>query len=321
MTDSKPPSPRPSDDLLERLAGAPISWGVCEVPGWGRQLPARQVLAEMRSLGLRATEAGAEGYLPADDAELEALLAEFELGLVGGFVPVVLHDRGARAATDARVDREAGRFARCGGSVLVSAVVVDDAWSPRVPLADDDWRRIFEGFRRLDEICAAHGVAHVVHPHVGTLVETREDIVRVVEGCVVRLCLDTGHLAIGGFDSEALACEAPGRVGHVHLKDVREDIAAELRAGRTSLRDATQRGLFAPLGDGEAPVGAVVGALADAGYDGWYVLEQDAVVGPGADDDAGAPTRDARRSIEYLRTVRSGHEPAAGRVMGEVTPS
>jgi inosose dehydratase len=313
MTDSKPPSPRPSDDLLERLAGAPISWGVCEVPGWGRQLPARRVLAEMRSLGLHATEAGAEGYLPADDAELEALLAEFELRLVGGFVPVVLHDSGSRAATLARVDRAAARFGRCGGSVLVSAVVLDEAWSPRVPLAEEDWRRIFDGFRRLDEICGAHEVAHVVHPHVGTLIETREDVVKVVEDSDVRLCLDTGHLAIGGFDSEALACEAPGRVAHVHLKDVREDIAAELRAGRTSLRDATQRGLFAPLGDGDAPVGAVVRALAGAGYDGWYVLEQDAVVGPGAAGGADAPTRDARRSIGYLRGMRSGAGAAAER--------
>ena len=314
MPDRKPLSARSDDAVLERLAGAPISWGVCEVPGWGRQLPVRQVLGEMRALGLRATEAGAEGYLPADDAGLAALLAAFGLGLVGGFVPVVLHDAAAREETVARVEREAARFVRCGGSVLVSAVVVDDAWSPRVALADEDWTRIFDGFERLDEICSAHGVAHVVHPHVGTLVETRDDVVRILEGSDVRLCLDTGHLAIGGFDSAALACEAPARVGHVHLKDVREDIAAELRAGRASLRDATERGLFTPLGEGDAPVAEVVSALENAGYDGWYVLEQDAVIGPDADE--GTPTRDARRSIEYLRSVRSGAESAAGHVGG-----
>ena len=78
-------------------------------------------------------------------------------------------------------------------------------------------------------------------PHVGTLVETRDDVGRILDGSEVRLCLDTGHFRIGGVDSVALACEAPQRVGHVHLKDVRESVA-EARAGRIDLRDATRQG-------------------------------------------------------------------------------
>ena len=88
---------------LERLAGAPISWGVCEVPGWGIELPPERVLAEMRSLGLRATEAGPDGYLPSDPAALEELLARHELRLVGGFLPVVLHERSAWPESTSRM--------------------------------------------------------------------------------------------------------------------------------------------------------------------------------------------------------------------------
>src|SRR5688572_14246107 len=71
--------------LDARLAGAPITWGVCEVPGWGVMLPAERVLMEMRSLGLSATELGAPGFLPRDPDELRAVLDRHELGFIGGF--------------------------------------------------------------------------------------------------------------------------------------------------------------------------------------------------------------------------------------------
>src|SRR5215207_7701741 len=74
-----------------RLAGAPISWGVCEVPGWGRQLEPERVLGEMASLGLAATELGPVSYLSLDAARVRGLLDRFGLRLVAGFVALVLH--------------------------------------------------------------------------------------------------------------------------------------------------------------------------------------------------------------------------------------
>ncbi len=313
MTDRKlaDAGTREPRSLGAKLAGAPITWGICEVPGWGVQLPASRVLSEMHALGLGATEAGADGFLPADGRELRSALSELDLRLVGGFVPVVLHERasGQRSRSLAHARAEAERFAAAGGSVLVSAVVVDEAWSPRIALAADDWRRIFDGLARLDEICAKYGIAHVVHPHVGTLVETRDDVTRVAYESDVSLCIDTGHLAIGGADPVALVHEAPRRVGHVHLKDVRENVAAEVREGRMSLLEATRRGLFVPLGDGDAPVADVVESLDAACYGGWYVLEQDAVIDDS--DDAATPAEDMRRSIDFLRTLGAGHDLAA----------
>jgi inosose dehydratase len=304
---SSPGQRRPSVSGA-RLAAGPISWGVCEVPGWGRQLPADRVLDSIRSLGIAATEAGADGFLPDDGDELRRTLVAHELTLVGGFLPVVLHDRSALETTLARARAQVERFARAGGSLLASAVVVDDAWSQRVALSDDDWRRIFDGLHALDDICAERGLRHVVHPHAGTLVETGDDVARILEGSGVSLCLDTGHFEIGGVDSVALARETAHRVGHVHLKDVRADLAAAVRAGDAGLRDATRDGLFVPLGDGDAPVAEAVAALVEAGYDGWYVLEQDAVLDDAAD--AEGPTADARRSLEFLKTLDAGRDLA-----------
>src|SRR5690349_18102419 len=78
--------------IKDRVAGAPISWGVCEVPGWGHQMAPGRVLAEMGALGLAATEFGPDGFLPAGAAERADLLAAHGLRPLGGFAPVVLHD-------------------------------------------------------------------------------------------------------------------------------------------------------------------------------------------------------------------------------------
>ena len=71
----------------DKIAGAPISWGVCEVPGWGYQLSPDRVLTEMQQVGLAATEFGPDGFLPSDPAAMAGFLATHHLTAVGGFTP------------------------------------------------------------------------------------------------------------------------------------------------------------------------------------------------------------------------------------------
>src|SRR5919206_1519491 len=94
-----------------RIAGAPISWGINEVEGWGYQMDAERVLKEAASLGLPALESGPEGFLPKDPDEASRTLKGYGLGLVGGFVPLVLHRREARVEALASVERQARFFA------------------------------------------------------------------------------------------------------------------------------------------------------------------------------------------------------------------
>jgi len=72
--------------ITDRIAGAPISWGVCEVPGWGYQLSVERVLTEMAEAGLRATEFGPDGFLPDDPHERRALLKEYQLSRGAAFI-------------------------------------------------------------------------------------------------------------------------------------------------------------------------------------------------------------------------------------------
>src|SRR5690606_3894494 len=110
-----------------KIAGAPISWGVCEVPGWGHQMTPDRVLEEMSTLGLTATELGPDGFLPADPAELRALLGAHGLSLMAGFVPVVLHDPDRWPAERDEVDRRLEVLAAGGAemAVLAAATGVD----------------------------------------------------------------------------------------------------------------------------------------------------------------------------------------------------
>jgi inosose dehydratase len=289
--------------IVARLAGAPISWGVCEVPGWGAELEPDRVLSEMRQLGISATEAGPDGYLGADAAALRALLERHGLELVGGFLPVVLHEPEAVAESLASAERVATLFSETGATFLVSAVVADLSWPPRFELSGEQWRRVFEGLARIDDLAASHGLTHVTHPHWRTLVERRDDVWRVLEGSDTLLCLDTGHLVLGGTDPVELARAGGDRIVHVHLKDVDEGVAARLRAGELELVTAVQAGLFRPLGAGQAPVADTVRTLEESGYGGWYVLEQDTAL-PTADLPEGeGPIRDVRRSIAFLEAL------------------
>jgi inosose dehydratase len=300
----------PRNALEERLAAGPISWGVCEVPGWGLQLPPERVLAEMHALGIAATEAGPDGYLGADPERVRALLAANGLTLVGGFLPVVLHEPGELDATLAKVHRTAAFFSQFGAHVLCSAAVVDDTWSPRVELTGAQWDHLLGSLQLVDEAAAEHGVRHVLHPHWGTLVERAADVTRVLEGSGAGICLDTGHLALGGADILGIARRYPDRVAHVHLKDVDAAVAARLRSGELDLVGAVRDGLFKPLGDGDARVEEVVLALEGAGYAGWLVLEQDVAI---ADGDA-SPADDVRRSVEFLHRLLPLPATEGGRI-------
>ncbi len=294
---------RPAPGSTRRkLAGAPISWGVCEVPGWGRMLPPERVLAEMASVGLTATELGPIGYLPADAAELRGLLGEHGLGLVGAFVPLVLHEPSLEQAR-AVLDGVMPLMAALDGEVLVAAAVTDALWSPRIPLERDGWARVADNLHELSELAAAHGLTLALHPHVGTLVETAEDIDAILAQGEVDWCLDTGHLAIGGTDPVEFAAANAGRIVHVHVKDVDMELAGRLRSGELPLVEATRRGLFRPLGDGDAPIEAVVEQLDRHGYERWLVLEQDTTL-TGEEPPVGrGPVIDVRRSIDYLATL------------------
>lgn len=283
-----------------RIAGAPISWGVCEVPGWGYQLPADRVLSEMRDAGLEAAEIGPEGFLPSDPQALADTLAVYDLQAVGGFTPVLLHDPAHDPVPEVIGILEA--YAAAKAEVLVLAAVTGtDGYDSRPDLDEAGWRTLLANLDRLHLIAADHGVRAVLHPHVGTMIEKRAEVVRVLDGSTVPLCLDTGHLLIGGTDPLELTRAAADRIAHTHLKDVDAELAGRVRAGDLTYTEAVTAGIYAPLGAGDIDIAGVIGHLLDHGFDGWFTLEQDTILA-GKPEGEG-PLADVKASVAYLRSI------------------
>src|SRR5215208_2388726 len=286
-----------------RIAGAPISWGINEVEGWGYQMGAQRVLDEAVSLGLPAIESGPEGFLPKDPVKASRVMGEHGLHLVGGFVPVVLHRVEAREEGLASVERQAEFFAATGADVMILAADTEgEGYEENVELDDAGWDELFEGLSIAEEIGVGHGLTVAVHPHFGTAIERPHHVRRFLEGCETGLCLDTGHLMVGGDDPVAVTELAADRVRIVHLKDVDRYLAEGVAKGEVGFEDAVRQGVFRALGDGDVESERVIGLLEGSGYEGWYVLEQDIMLDDEPEEGKG-PIEDVRKSLSFVRSV------------------
>lgn len=284
-----------------RIAGAPISWGVCEVPGWGHQLGPERVLSEMRDAGLEAAEIGPDGFLPADPQELAATLASYDLKAVGGFTPVLLHDAGHDPVPD--ITGTLAAFTAAGAEVLVLAAITGtDGYDSRPDLDDAGWKTLLSNLDRLHDVAAEQGIRAVLHPHVGTMIEQNIEVQRVLDGSSIPLCLDTGHLLIGGTDPLELARAAADRITHTHLKDVDAEFAARVQAGELTYTDAVAQGMYTPLGTGDVDIEGVVRHLVDSGFDGWFTLEQDTILA--GEPEGEGPVADVKTSAAFLRSLQ-----------------
>ena len=289
-----------------KVAGAPISWGVIEIPDWGYQMAPERVLGEMKSAGFDATELGPPGYLPEDPIECRELLDRHGLRLVAGFLATVLHEAGSQAI-DA-VEKQATILAAAGAEMLVlAASLPGDSYDGRDRLSRGAWRRLSNSLAAAESIAASHNLGLAFHPHIGTAVESREDVQRLLDATEVNLCLDTGHLFLGGTDPVLLAQEAGARVTHVHLKDVDLEVASKFLARAMTYASAVRAGLYQPLGQGGLDIEAVFNRLMEAGYRGWFVLEQDTAL-TADPEPGGGPAEVARQSLEYFRRLSGARQ-------------
>ena len=285
-----------------KIAGAPISWGVCEVPNWGHQMSPERVLKEMSDLGLGATEFGPLGFLPIEPADRAKVLAEHGMEAVGGFFPIIMHQADFDPLPDTLKELES--YTASGAKTLVlsaeTGLVGYDTKRPDLDAAG--WATFFNNLERIKEAAAALGVTAVLHPHVGTMVETEADVKKVLDGSTIKFCLDTGHMIIGGTDPVKFAEDHADRVAHSHLKDVNLAVADRVQSGEITYYQGILEGMYVPLGQGDVDVRSIVRSLIKAGFDGWFVLEQDNVITAEPDTGAG-PFANAKASVQFINEV------------------
>lgn len=282
-----------------KIAGAPISWGVCEVPGWGYQMTPERVLTEMKEIGLTATEFGPQGWLPLDAEARGKEVAKYDLDVVGAFFLAIMHD--PKVDPIPAVEKELDAFEVAGGKYLILAADSGaEGYDSRPVLDEKGWETLFTNLDRISAVCAKRNVIACLHPHWGTMVQNVDDVERVMDNSKVGLCLDTGHLACGGADVVALVSKYANRVDVVHAKDIHKEMTDKLLPGELKWGEGVRAGMFAPIGEGDMDFGAIVKKLNEVGFDGYWVLEQDIMI-DGEPPAGGGPVIDVKKSLEALR--------------------
>lgn len=283
---------------------ASVNWGYDPLYTWLTPTPFDQMLDEMAASGYEGTEISY--HFPMDIESLRQDLARRNLRAAATFHEVDLLDPAQHASEIARALPVADRLKALGCDTLILA---DHTTPQRLDVAgrvapdgsdgldERQWQAVARGLNLLGEALRERGMRAVVHPHVGTYIETREEIDRLcalTDPALIGLCPDSGHLAYAGADPEAVFVDYAPRIWYVHLKDVDSAKLAEVRSQHMDFTEAVRYDLFVPLGAGMVNFPRIFAALTASQYNGWIIVEQDA---------APEPLSMARQSRAYLREV------------------
>jgi inosose dehydratase len=285
-----------------RLGINPLTWTIDDLPEVGGETPLETCLAEAKAAGFEGVELGCK--FPRTAPELKAALAPHGLALVSGWYSTHLLERGADAEFEAmRPHRELLIALDCKVVVVAETTrcIHGDRrarLSQRPVLAPADWPRFAERLEELGARLADTGLTLAYHHHMGTVVQTEDEVDRLMDSCdeTVALLLDTGHLTFAGGDPVRAAIRHATRIAHVHCKDIRRPVLERSLNRDTSFLDAVLDGVFTVPGDGCVDYPAVLAPIARARYSGWLVVEaeQDPAVAPSAHY-AGLGYRNLRR--------------------------
>lgn len=259
----------------------PIAWSNDDDQTLGAHISLDQCLSDCRGLGFDGIEKGHK--MPNDGPTLKATLGAYGLRFVSGWhsTHLLTHDLDAEIASlhgflDMVIAAGSNRVITCECSNTVhgnDAIPVND----RPRLAAPEWERLTTGIEALAGVAKARGVTLVYHHHMGTVIESEDEIDRfmAMTGPDTHLLLDTGHCLFGGGDPTRVASKHMARVAHIHAKNIRPAIMAQVRAERLSFLEGVRRGVFTVPGDPEGSVDfpSVLRIAARHHYQGWLVIE------------------------------------------------
>ena len=260
-----------------RIGTNPIGWSNDDLRELGGDTPLEACLAEASEAGFEGIELGHK--FPREAHALQSILARYRLDLASGWHSMALLARDVDAEWQA-ITGHKNLLKALGARVVIVAETYNAIHGRRdVPLSHGprlrsaEWPRFAQRLTELGERLADDGLELVYHHHMGTVVESPEDVHRLMDmsGEAVHLLLDTGHLTFAGADPAEFARTYKHRIRHVHAKDVRAEVLAAVRAQDKSFLDAVVNGVYTVPGDGMVDYHAVFSAL--RGYSGWVVVE------------------------------------------------
>src|SRR5262245_27244901 len=273
-----------------RVGVNPIGWTNDDFHDLGDDTPLERCLAEIHAAGFAGVELGRKFPRQAD--ALRRVLAAEGLVLVSGWHSLHLLEAPIEAERH-RLDAHLDLLLALGTDVAIVAECSRRTYDDPAAalqhrqnggvLAPQEWRRLGQGLDELADHAARRGVRLAYHPHMGTVVQTADEIDALLDASQhTGLLLDTGHAAFAGSYPIALLAGHGERIIHVHLKNVRPHVVQRARDERWSFATAVRAGVFTVPGDGGLDFAPILARLRDLSYRGWLVVEaeQDPRIAP-----------------------------------------
>jgi len=273
------------------VANAPVSYGAFEITvGHDPNVPdGIGVLDQVAAAGYAGIDLGPVGYL-GSGGQLGELLAARGLGLAGAYLELPYADHDALERTLPELDALLDTFDAVqpylqgprprptladNGSAARRDRPGRSAENRAEGLSSDEWRKFGVGLARVVARCRDRGYEPTFHPETGTHVEAPWEIERVLDVSDIGLCLETGHMMLGGGDPAAMLHSWSERINHVHLKDAVLKVMQGIIDDEAPVTEIWSREAFCALGEGDLDVDGILDGLRAIDFQGWLVVEQD----------------------------------------------
>ncbi|MCL2580797.1 MAG: myo-inosose-2 dehydratase [Oscillospiraceae bacterium] len=269
------------DPKKVKVGIAPIGWVNDDMPDLGAENTFEQILSEAALAGYVGTEVG--NKYPKDPALLKTYLEPRGLEIANAWFSSFLITQPYEEVERAFIAHRDYLHA-LGAKIIglseqghsIQGQMETAIFDCKYVMNDAEWGLLLTGLNKLGALAREKGMRLTVHHHMGTVVQTADEINRLMAGTdpdLVGLLYDVGHLAYCGEDPLAVLSKHIGRVLHVHLKDIRPDIVARVRAEKLSFLQGVRMGAFTVPGDGSVDFVPIFRALAEYGYAGWLLVE------------------------------------------------
>ena len=264
-----------------RLGIAPIAWTYDDMPDLGKENTFEQCVSEMALAGFTGAEVG--GKYPTDTAVLKKALDLRNISICNQWFssfliskPYEETEKEFIKATDFLKEMGAKVIGVSEQSYSIQGKMEQPVWEGKYIMNEEERKLLADGLNKLGKIAKDKGMTLTFHHHMGTVVQTEEEIDKFMELTdpeLVFLLFDSGHLSFAGINPENVLKKYVNRVKHVHLKDIRKEMVEKSRAERWSFLKGVREGVFTVPGDGDVDFAPIFSILEEAGYEGWVVVE------------------------------------------------
>ena len=262
-----------------KLGIAPIAWSNDDMPELGGETSLEQCLEEASLAGFIGIESG--GKFPKTSKELLPKLNNYNLNLCSGWYGGNLR----KNSTDEEkqlIRNQLDLFKDCNAPCIVFAEVSGSIQgdpnrklSTRPQMDSEEWSSFCKKISEMAKFLEGEGMPLAYHHHMGTVIETQEDTIRLLENTdeKVKLTLDTGHMLFAQGNSKKILEDFSSRIIHIHCKDIRKDVLDNSLKNDLSFRGAFLEGAFTVPGDGCIDYKPLFDILKTKNYSGWLVVE------------------------------------------------